>query len=136
MSGRPSPDQDLAEWVRLAEQDLLAAEDLLTIREDAEFEVITYHAQQCAEKYLKALLVQRGIVFPRTHDLRALSQLLPSDVRFGVAFPDLLSLNRYTVESRYPGPWDPIERAEAEAAVRVAHELRDSMRALLGLTFF
>lgn len=28
-----------------------------------------FHAQQCAEKYLKGLLVSRGITFPKAHDL-------------------------------------------------------------------
>src|SRR4029453_6914324 len=35
----------------------------------------TFHAQQCAEKYLKALLVSRRQAFPRTHDVVALHDL-------------------------------------------------------------
>jgi HEPN domain-containing protein len=34
----------------------------------------TFHAQQCVEKYLKALLVAPGLAFPRTHDLTALDE--------------------------------------------------------------
>jgi|HubBroStandDraft_6_1064221.scaffolds.fasta_scaffold340642_2 HEPN domain-containing protein len=59
-----------------AEQDFRSAERLLSIEEDCPFDHVTFHAQQCAEKYLKALLVERGTDFPRTHSLRILTQLL------------------------------------------------------------
>lgn len=37
---------------------------------------VCFHAQQCIEKYLKALLVNHGLVFERTHNLAALAKLL------------------------------------------------------------
>jgi hypothetical protein len=40
-------------------------------------------------------------------------------------------LNRYTIEARYPGDWDPIDRLEAEQAVAMAQRFREAVRALL-----
>jgi HEPN domain-containing protein len=45
----------------------------------------TFHAQQCAEKYLKALLVAHRCAFPRTHDLAALHDLC---IQADLACPD------------------------------------------------
>ena len=40
----------------------------------------------------------------------------------------LFPLNRYSVESRYPGNWEPIERSEAEDAVDYARKVRSIVR--------
>jgi len=40
-------------WIRKAENDLVAAEHLLTVRPHTPYDTICFHAQQCAEKYLK-----------------------------------------------------------------------------------
>ena len=39
-------------------------------------EIFGFHAQQAAEKLLKALLSEYGVPFPRTHNLRLLMDLL------------------------------------------------------------
>ena len=38
--------------------------------------LVGFHAQQAVEKAIKALLVQRGTDFPKTHDLQDLLQRL------------------------------------------------------------
>jgi len=63
------------EWVVKAEHDLATAQEAFRIEEDRPYDTIAYLAQQCAEKYLKALLVSRGIDFPRTHDLTVLATM-------------------------------------------------------------
>ena len=52
-----------------------------------EDESLGFHAQQAAEKLLKALLVIHGLDYPRTHDLDLLLGLLE---RGGVVIPDPL----------------------------------------------
>jgi len=39
--------------------------------------------------------------------------------------------NRYAVETRYPGDWEPISVDEAQEAVRFARRVRRSVRAVL-----
>lgn len=54
------------EWLAKAENDLLAATHLLRLGRGAPADVVCFHAQQCAEKYLKALLVFSGDEVPKT----------------------------------------------------------------------
>jgi len=61
-------------WVRKAEGDLRAAERLLDIAQDDYF-ATAFHAQQAAEKFLKAFLVRHQIPFPKTHDIQHLLNL-------------------------------------------------------------
>lgn len=92
-----------AEWVKKAEDDLGVARKLLRGRVQYP-DQICFHCQQAIEKYLKALLQESGVPFPRTHDLLQLVDLLiPLDgtlcrLRRGTA-----TLTRYAVDYRYPG---------------------------------
>lgn len=111
-----SPD----EWLNHAKSDLrlayLAAGDKAIRREQ-----VCFHAQQAAEKAIKAVLLAGKIEFPLTHDIEELLEIaesggikLPQDVReAGILSP-------YAVESRYPGYWFEIADADLEEALRAA----------------
>jgi len=58
-------------------------------------------------------------------------QLITSKLTLPVKMEDLLVLNRYSIEARYPGDWDPIYRDEAEEAVALARQIRQAVRANL-----
>ncbi len=66
---------DAAEWLLHAESDLTYAKlgqaELPFLRNR-----VAFHAQQAAEKVLKAVLVHATVEFPKTHDLQALLLLL------------------------------------------------------------
>jgi HEPN domain-containing protein len=116
------------QWVEKAEHDPRNAQYTRTLRRDCPFDTVCFHAQQCAEKYLKGFLAAHSIEIPRTHDLVILLRLAS-----GAGLPDLepsdvQPLNRYTVEARYPGDWEPIERREATRAVAMARRLRAALR--------
>jgi HEPN domain-containing protein len=131
MSGTPEGTRAVLAWFEKAQNDLRNAEHTLTLEEGCPVDTVCFHAQQCAEKCLKALLLSSGVDFPKTHDLRALMQLLPPGTAVGVEIEELLSLNRYSVEARYPGDWEPITREQAEEAVGIARRLREAVRAQL-----
>ena len=83
-----------------AAQDLLGAEILLE-KSDELLDLVGFHLQQFIEKKMKASLNRHGIVYPRTHDLRALLRLFP---REDVGEDDVMFLHilsRLAVESRY-----------------------------------
>lgn len=90
-----------------------------------------FHCQQCAEKYLKALLICREMYFQKTHDLVVLFNLLGGESGLGLRIENVQPLNRYSVEARYPGDWNPIGMAEASEAVRMARGVRDAVRSML-----
>ena len=58
MKKPPKPEADFRAWVKKAESDLKTAEHTLTLKERCPFDTVCFHAQQCAEKYFKALLCQ------------------------------------------------------------------------------
>ena len=119
------------QWVAKAEGDFNAAAHLLDTGDEEFNDAVCFHAQQCAEKYLKVLLQLNGIDFPYTHDLRLLFELLPEKARPKIGLPDFIRLNPYAIQARYPGDWEPVSRKEAEAAVSAARALRDAARALI-----
>ena len=57
-----------------------------------------------------------------------LMQLAGATVRLELELSGVVALNRYAVEARYPGEWEPITRTEAEEAVSTAREVRDAVR--------
>jgi len=131
MSVSPENLHVVHQWIEKAEHDLKNGEYTLTLEEDCPFDTICFHAQQCTEKYLKALLVSQSLDFPKTHDLRVLVQLALSKLSLTLDMAELLKLNRYSIESRYPGDWDPIVRSDAEEAVAIAQRVRETIRNFL-----
>ena len=93
---------DLQAWVARAEEDYVLARSALRRKKPLTYGA-TFHAQQCAEKYLKAALLAKGQAFPRTHDLLALSDLCTQAGLLLEIDADLLdTLSSYAVRVRYP----------------------------------
>jgi HEPN domain-containing protein len=118
-------------WAAKAEEDLLAAEHLLALGDECPFGIVAFHSQQCAEKYVKAVLTLRSVPFPRTHDLLELSSMVPPDAGLRVSREEIALLNRYSVEVRYPGEWEPVTRADARSALVAARGVKESVLAIL-----
>ena len=128
MSVPPEALLKIRQWVEKAEHDFTTAEYLLTLSEGCPFDTVCFHAQQCAEKYLKGFLAFRSIDFPKTHDLVVLLNLAGGPTALGVDLLDIEPLNRYPVEARYPGDWESFTREEAEEAVQLARKVREAVR--------
>lgn len=82
---------------------------------------MAFHAQQCAEKYLKVLLSFRSIDFPRIYDLGELMEL--AGLRVDLTAEDVRTLTDYATVTRDPGDYEPVDLAGARrvrAAVRKA----------------
>jgi len=71
----------IREWLAKADNDLKTAAYTLTLGIDCPTDTVCFHAQQCVEKHIKALLVSLAIVFPKSHNIHALRALLPSKLR-------------------------------------------------------
>ena len=84
-----------------------------------------FHAQQAAEKALKALLMWLGIEFPRTHVLERIADLLPADITTTLDREALISLSPWAVAGRYPE-----DIADPSAVATTA--LVDAARAIVG----
>ena len=116
--------RDVRDWIVKAEEDFEAARTLTRKRTHRLNNVVCFHAQQCAEKYLKALLTKHRISFPKTHDLIELLELTKIvAVTLELLRSDLEYLQPYAVDFRYPG--DFATRREALRALRLTSHVRD-----------
>jgi len=94
---------------------------------------VCFLCQQAAEKYLKALLQENGLVVPKTHELvNVLNLLLPGDASLLPLRRKSRSLTQYAVDYRYPGMM--ASRRQMEAAVRHVDEIRLVCRGKLNLS--
>jgi HEPN domain-containing protein len=118
-------------WVRKAEADILGARSLAATKLPVH-DLICFHCQQSAEKYLKGFAQESGITPPRTHSLEDLLALVaPQDSSLRTLLRVLTSLGRYSVDLRYPGV--NTSRREALAALRHAEKVRLEIRTRLGV---
>jgi HEPN domain-containing protein len=109
-----------AQWIAHAESDLQLARvggnDPSILREQ-----LCFHAQQAAEKALKAVLILKNVEFPFTHDIASLIKI---GVAAGVQMPQDIRraahLTPYAAETRYPGGWGEIGSADVEEALDIA----------------
>lgn len=100
------PDRFLHQYEILfkkANADLKLATHALTIEEDEiDLEIIFFHLQQAAEKYLKTLLAFSNVHFEKIHDIKRLLDMCKAN---GIEFPgyatEFVELNPYAVEGRY-----------------------------------
>ncbi len=82
-----------------------------------------FHAQQCAEKSLKAFFAFSGEHIEKTHDLtKLLNRCVKGDSSFEAWKSVLYPLTDYAVTERYPDDWREIPLAEAKEAVEKAEK--------------
>ena len=118
-------------WVRKAEADMRVAQHEAKEPDPAR-DVICFHCQQAAEKYLKALLCELRLYIPRIHELDALLvMLLPHHSTLARLKRMLVSLSNYAVYYRYPGR--SATTRQMRAALRHAERVRLKGRTILGL---
>jgi HEPN domain-containing protein len=116
--------------MRYAKSDLAVAQGLVT--HDVMLETLCFHAQQAVEKSIKAVLIARGVSFPRTHDLDMLIHLLPNEVPIPPDDADVVELTEYAATIRYPGMEEPVTEQEYRKAVRLAESVVAWAEEILG----
>ncbi|GMT49823.1 MAG: DNA-binding protein [bacterium] len=88
------------------------------------YEDLCFDCQQAVEKSLKALLVYLNIIFPFTHSITRLLELIEES---GIKVPELIKdsivLTDYTVTTRYPGDYDPVDENEYKESVYIAEQV-------------
>jgi HEPN domain-containing protein len=127
----PAPDPVIAvirAWLIKADHDLLTAGHTLRLGADCPTDTVCFHAQQCVEKHLKALLVFRATPFPQTHNIGLLRGLLPPRFRPKLEPRLQKRLTEYATAEGYPDAGTEIPFAEARQAVAVARRVRREVR--------
>lgn len=107
------------EWLKRAKSNLTRARQPKP--EDVIWEDLCFDAQQAAEKSIKAVLLFHGIQFRFVHDIAELLTLLENH---SVILPETIKaaaeLTNYAVETRYPGPTEPVTEEEFKQALQIA----------------
>jgi HEPN domain-containing protein len=120
------------EWLRHADEDLRLARHAFKLKSAVPYKLIAYHAQQRAEKSLKAYLVYRKIDFPYTHNISLLLKMLPSSADWASEIWNAATLSPYAVTARYPGK-ATVTKKDALRAVAMASTVRKTVMKALKL---
>ena len=115
----------IREWMMRAKSNLSRAKTG-KISPDILYEDLCFDAQQAVEKSLKSLCIAYELVFPTTHNIGFLIELIQ---KAKVIFPEELLTARlltdYAVETRYPGDYKPVNESEYQKAVEIAEKMYD-----------
>jgi len=112
-------------WFKKAENDIRTAEYTMTMN-DPPYDTVCFHAQQCAEKYLKGFLAFHKIDFPKTHSLEYLAELCkPVIPEIETELENVEILSSYGVEVRYPDEvYYDIPKEDAHEAIDLAKKVK------------
>jgi len=112
-------------WCEKGRRDFITAQNSLLNTNEIFPDIICFHAQQAAEKYLKAYLVFLELEFPKTHALEDLVLLASSkDSMSRNLFTIACELSPYAVEVRYPDSPSP-SYEDAHEALHTAETIRN-----------
>jgi len=120
----PELKKAIEHWRRKADNDLLAAERLIS-GDNPLTDSACFHCQQAAEKYLKLFLVTKNIAPPKTHNLAViLGECVSLYPEFN-SLTETVYLTDYGVAVRYPDDFYLPDLTEAEKAVEDARFIRE-----------
>ena len=122
---------DMSEWIRLAEMDLSTANHMFKTFHPKPLEIVCFHSQQAAEKMLKCYLVSHEIEPPKTHDMQVLLEMcIEIDNEFDDIYTEATVLTNYAVRFRYPAELELIEQ-DAEKAIEHAEKVMAFVKQML-----
>lgn len=117
-----SPDHRSADspaaWMESAYSDFAVAQ--IPLPPGARYEQLCFHAQQAAEKSLKAIMIALGVEFPFTHNIQFLMKTLSQRVAIPEHLRDATALTSYATTFRYPGETEPVSKNDYLCAVELA----------------
>jgi HEPN domain-containing protein len=122
------------QWVDKAEADLAAARHLASsaVENRGLREIVGFHCQQAAEKYVKALLTVVQVEFSKTHAIDKLLKLAETAVGpLETSIEDARWLTTFGVEIRYPGDLPEMLPGEELRALEIAADVKRVISPLL-----
>lgn len=128
----PEKEELIKEWYEKADEDILAA-DVVIEASSKLYDVAAFHAQQGAEKYIKAFLVFCETFPPKVHGIKELIDLA---VTFDPSFEkirDAESLTKFAIRSRYPNDFDIEDKKEALDIVNKAKDVKGFVKNKIGI---
>ena len=126
--------EDTKKWIEFAEMDLKVSK--LTYQNGI-YTYSAYHAQQAAEKYLKAYLIEKEEFNPKKHRTHDIRELIKACANIDDSFTHLLEagadkLTIYATSARYPEYEFQVTRKMAKEAIQLAEKVRNHVLEKLG----
>lgn len=116
------------EWILKAENDWRAVKILFESK-NPPHDVLVFHCQQLAEKYLKAFLVKNFFSVKKTHDLlNLLTEAEKFEPALNMLRKDFNELNDYSIVPRYPDEFREYSEAEVDKAIASSKRIRHFFR--------
>jgi len=128
---------DSLEWIAIAKSNLEIGKTFTKSKpKNIRYEDLCFELQQCVEKALKAVLLYKGIKITKTHSIGYLLEQLSSvNVKIPDKIKESAKLTSYSVETRYPGDFYKIKKAEYLSVVKIAQNVYDWAKDYLGDLF-
>jgi len=120
----PKKEDFIKEWIYEGNNDLGLAE--FVIKNDGTYyDLVCFHCQQAAEKFLKAYIIYLNLYYKKIHDLKYLLNVIKKkrtvpEPLFEQA--DLLSA--YAIDSRYPDHWNDPSLEETKECIKAAQNFK------------
>ena len=120
--------QDVLAWLSKAELDLKAGAHEMAAPAERLWGDVVFHAQQAAEKSMKAFLAWHDEPFRKTHNIEELGQkCVGLDATLAAVAGQAAPLTEYAWKFRYPGELDEPSPEEAEEALAAARSLYEAI---------
>ena len=107
-----------AEWLLRAKSNLALAK--IVVSDEICREDLCFQAQQAAEKAIKAFLLFHDVEAPKIHNMVTLLGEVAKYSELPQELKDVVILNDYAVQTRYPGEYTPVSEQEYHDAVKVS----------------
>jgi HEPN domain-containing protein len=109
------------QWIKRAESSLHLG--MVEKPEEIFYEDLAFQLQQAAEKAFKALLIYNGEVPRKTHSIRQLILELDNILDVPDEIQNAVILEDYAVQTRYPGDYREVDKAEYEEALDISKKV-------------
>ncbi len=117
------------EWLKAAKDDLRVIE---RIRSDEHLtHMVAFHAQQCIEKALKAIIEEFDIGLERIHSLQRLLEIVSNHVEIDVDIVLIEKLDKLYIDSRYPADFGLLP--DGKPTIEDAIEFYDVAKGVYGI---
>lgn len=120
--------QKVRQWIEITDEDLHFSRLGFKVSSSVSYRIIAFHAQQCAEKYLKAFLVYHKIDFPYTHNLTTLIDLCCDIDKSFEQLRDTEILTGYATANRYPSKYRKLKKNDAKKSIDLAEKVQSFTR--------
>ncbi|MDZ7672472.1 MAG: HEPN domain-containing protein [Halanaerobiales bacterium] len=121
----------IREWIYEGNNDLGLAKFVID-NDGPYYDLVCFHCQQAAEKYLKAYIIYLGLYYKKIHNL----QYLLSVIERKHVIPKKLyktaeMLEKFATDSRYPDYWHDPTLKETEECIKAAEMFKEFIKPVL-----